>query len=219
MRIVILDGYGVNPGDLSWDFLNEYGDVEVYAHEITEKTVERLADADIAITNKVVIDRDIIAQLPKLKLIIVAATGYNVVDVDAAREHGVLVANIPAYSTDSVAQMVFAHILNITNRVQHYADENRNGRWCKSRDFCYYDYATHELAGMTIGIIGVGNIGTKVAAIANCFGMRVIAMTHRSQDDLPAGIQKVCLDELLKEADFITLHCPLSEKTREIISK
>lgn len=219
MKIVILDGYGVNPGDLSWDFLNEFADVDVYDHEMTEKTVERLLDADIAITNKVVIDRDIISQLPKLKLIVVAATGYNVVDVKAAREYGVLVANIPAYSTDSVAQMVFAHILNITNRVQHYANENRNGRWCKSEDFCYYDFTTHELAGMTLGIIGVGNIGAKVAAIANCFGMNVIAKTHRSQDSLPCGIKKVGFEELLKESDFISLHCPLTEESKEIICK
>ena len=218
MKIVILDGFAVRPGDLSWERFQSLGEVVVYGHDNPDEFYERLTGADVAVTNKVVFDRERISRLPDLKLIAVAATGYNIIDCEAAREHGVIVTNIPAYSTDSVAQMVFAHLLNITNRVQYYADENRNGRWSKSPDFCYYDFTTHEIANQTLGIVGMGNIGTKVAAIAKEFGMKVIAHTHRQAEILPEGITKVELDELLATADVITLHCPLTAESNRMIN-
>ena len=157
-------------------------------------------------------------RLPGLKYIGVLATGYNVVDTIAARQRGICVTNIPAYSTDSVAQMTFAHILNITNRVGHYAAQNRQARWSGSEDFCYWDTPLHELAGKTIGIVGLGNIGMKVARIAMEFGMDVFACTSKSSASLPSGIQKTTVDGLLGVSDILTLHCPLTDNTREMIN-
>lgn len=218
MKIVVLDGFAMAQNDLSWDAMKKFGDVVVYDRNDPDKVVERLEGADIAITNKVVLDKCIISQLPNLKMIAVAATGYNVVDCAAAAEHGIVVTNAPAYSTDSVAQMVFALLLNVTNRVQHYTDENRNGKWSRKNDFCYMDYTHTELTGKTFGIIGVGHIGEKVARIAQSFGMIVIAYTHRHKDTLPAGICKVTKDELMRQSDIISLHCPLTEASRHAIN-
>ncbi|MDO4820288.1 MAG: NAD(P)-dependent oxidoreductase, partial [Prevotella sp.] len=201
MKIVVLDGYSLNPGDLDWDILNEFGEVKVYDRTTAEDVIERSKDADIILTNKVEIDYTTIQELPKLKMIAVLATGYNIIDCKAAREAGVTVTNIPAYSTDSVAQMVFAHLLNIINRVQYYTDENRNLRWSNNPDFCYWDNTFHELAGKKIGIIGLGHIGSRVAHIADAFGMQVIAMTSKHQEELPLYINKVEKDELLRTAD------------------
>lgn len=147
------------------------------------------------------------------------ATGYNVVDVEAAARHGVTVTNIPAYSTDSVAQMTFAHILNITNRVDHYATKNRDGRWSNNPDFCYWDEPMHELSALTMGIIGLGNIGMKVAQLAIAFGMDVFAVTSKNASELPAGIQKTTFEGLLGVADIISLHCPLTPSTKEMFNK
>lgn len=218
MRIVVLDGYGMNPGDLSWDAMKELGEVTVYPRTKSNETVERSKDADVLLTNKVVIDANIIDRLPKLKYIGVLATGYNVVDIAAARKHGITVTNIPAYSTNSVAQMAFAHLLNITNRIGHYAELNRNSRWSYNEDFCYWDTPLHELAGKTIGIVGLGNIGIKVARIAHDFGMDVFAYTSKNSADLPEGIQKTTLEGLWGTSDVITLHCPLTDTTREMIN-
>lgn len=208
----------MNPGDLSWKGLEELGDVTVYPRTSPDKVVERSRDAEILLTNKVVIGRETIAALPKLRYVGVLATGYNVVDVDAAREHGVTVTNVPAYSTDSVVQMTLSHILNITGRVAHYAHLNREGRWSASPDFCYWDTPLTELSGKTIGIVGLGNIGMKVATMARCLGMDVFALTGKDSATLPDGIQKTTLDGLLGVSDVLTLHCPLTEKTRNMIN-
>lgn len=208
----------MNPGDLSWKGLEELGDVTVYPRTSPDKVVERSRDAEILLTNKVVIGRETIAALPKLCYVGVLATGYNVVDVDAAREHGVTVTNVPAYSTDSVVQMTLSHILNITGRVAHYARLNREGRWSGNPDFCYWDTPLTELSGKTIGIVGLGNIGMKVATMARCLGMDVFALTGKDSATLPDGIQKTTLDGLLGVSDVLTLHCPLTEKTRNMIN-
>jgi glycerate dehydrogenase len=216
MKIVILDGYTANPGDLSWSELEQLGQLTVYDRTRPEETVARAADADVVLTNKVIIGRQEIVQLPRLQYIGVLATGYNVVDIQAARERGIIVTNVPAYSTESVAQMVFAHLLTVTNRTEHYAVLNRQGRWSSNPDFSYWDTPLHELAGKTFGIVGLGNIGSRVAQIALAFGMKVVALTSKSA--LPAGIQKVSLDELLTTADVVSLHCPLTDTTRHLIN-
>ena len=219
MKIIVLDGYGMNPGDLSWEALGQLGDLIVYDRTAPEKVIERAKDAEVVLTNKVVLSEATIRQLPKLKYIGVLATGYNVVDTNAARQCGVVVTNIPAYSTESVAQMTFAHILNIMNRVEHYAQQNRDGRWSSNPDFCYWDTPLPELAGKTIGIVGLGSIGKRVACIANAFGMKVFAYTSKNATDLPEGIQKTTLDGLFGVSDILTLHCPLTDATHEMINK
>lgn len=219
MKIVVMDGQGVNPGDMSWEPIAALGSLTVYPHTTDDETLARCADADIVLTNKTVFTADIIAQLPRVRYIGVLATGYNVVDLDAARQHGITVTNIPAYSTDSVAQMTFAHILNITNRVDHYARQNREGRWSRQEDFCYQDSPMHELAGKTIGIVGLGNIGMKVARLAHDFGMDVFALTSKNAVDLPPSIHKTTIDGLLAASDIVSLHCPLTDATRELICR
>lgn len=219
MRIVVLDGHTVNPGDLSWQQFEEFGEVAVFPRTRANETVGHSKGADILLTNKVVIDKNIMDALPGLKYIGVLATGYNVVDVAEAAKRGIVVTNIPAYSTDSVAQMMFAHLLNITNRIGHYATENRQGRWSGNEDFCYWDTPMPELSGKTLGIVGLGNIGLKVAEIARAFGMDVFAFTHREASSLPFDIHKTTLDGLLSAGDIITLHCPLSDKTFEMINR
>ena len=218
MKIVILDGYTANPGDLSWQELESFGELTVYDRTRPEETVARAADAEIVLTNKVIIGRKEIIQLPHLKYIGVLATGYNVVDLQAASERGVIVTNVPAYSTESVAQMVFAHLLTVTNRTEHYALQNREGRWIQNPDFCYWDTSLTELAGKTIGIIGLGNIGRRVAQIALAFGMQVMALTSKPAEALPEGIQKVSLDKLLSDSDVLSLHCPLTDDTHHLIN-
>ena len=219
MKIVILDGYSVNPGDLSWEELEECGDLTVYDRTNTEDILKRTKNADAILTNKVVISSEIIDKLPNLKYIGVLATGYNVVDIDAAKKRGITVTNVPAYSTNSVVQMTFAHILNLTNRVAHYAHENRKGKWSASPDFCYWDTNLGEIAGKTLGVVGLGNIGYKVACIARDFGMDVFACTSKNSADLPDGIQKVTFNGLLGISDILTLHCPLTPQTKEMINK
>ncbi|MDE5585709.1 MAG: D-2-hydroxyacid dehydrogenase [Muribaculaceae bacterium] len=217
MKITVLDGYGLNPGDLSWDRMAESGELTVYDRTAPEETFERSKDSEILITNKTRLDADMMARLPKLKYIGVLATGYNIVDVEAARRHGITVTNIPAYSTMSVAQQVFALILAITNRVEHYAMLNREGRWSRNPDFCYWDTPLTELAGKTMGIVGLGNIGKAVARIALAFGMRVTAYTSKLQEELPEGIEKKELHEVFAESDVVTLHCPLTPTTERIV--
>ena len=219
MKIVILDGYTANPGDLSWGSLKELGEVTVYERTRREEIAGRAADADIVLTNKVVMDREMMALLPRLKYIGVLATGYNVVDIEAARERDIIVTNVPAYSTESVAQTVFAHLLTVTNRTEHYAQQNRQGRWAENRDFCYWDTELTELAGKTMGIVGLGHIGRRVAEIALAFGMQVKAMTSKKAEELPAGIQKTELQSLLATSDIVSLHCPLTEGTRHLIHR
>ena len=219
MKIVILDGYSVNPGDLSWEELEACGELTVYDRTNTEDILKRTKNADAILTNKVVISSEIIDKLPNLKYIGVLATGYNVVDIEAAKKRGITVTNVPAYSTNSVVQMTFAHILNLTNRVAHYAHENRKGKWSASPDFCYWDTNLGEIAGKTLGVVGLGNIGYKVACIARDFGMDVFACTSKKSADLPDGIQKVTFNGLLGISDILTLHCPLTPQTKEMINK
>lgn len=218
MKIVVLDGYSANPGDLSWDELERLGSLTVYDRTEPNETVARASDAEIVLTNKVIISREVILQLPKLRYVGVLATGYNVVDIAAAREHGIIVTNVPAYSTDSVAQMVFAHLLTVTNRTEHYAVQNRKGRWMANPDFCYWDFPHMELAGKTFGIVGFGNIGQRVARIALAFGMKVKALTSKTAEELPAGIEKSSIEELLATSDVLSLHCPLTDDTRHLIN-
>jgi len=218
MKIVILDAFTANPGDMSWKGLEEQGEVTVYDRTKADETVARAADADIVLTNKVIINKEVIAQLPRLKYIGVLATGYNVVDIKAAHERGIIVTNVPAYSTESVAQMVFAHLLTVTNRTEHYAILNRQGRWSTNPDFSYWDTELTELAGKTFGIVGLGNIGSRVAQIALAFGMKVKALTSKTAIALPAGIEKASLEELLTASDVLSLHCPLTDNTRQMIN-
>ena len=219
MRIVILDGYTANPGDLSWKPLGEIGQLTVYDRTAPEETISRAKDADVVLTNKVCIRRSEMEQLPRLKYIGVLATGYNVVDMEAAHERGIVVTNVPAYSTESVAQMVFAHLLTVTNRTEHYAMQNRAGRWSASPDFSYSDTLLTELAGKTFGIVGLGNIGRRVAAIAHAFAMNVVALTSKAASELPPYIGKRTLDELLAESDVLSLHCPLTSDTKHLINR
>lgn len=217
-KIVVLDGYTLNPGDLTWDALKGLGECTIYDRTSAQEVVERCADAEIVLTNKVILGETEIAQLPSLRYIGVLATGYNVVDVAAATAHGVVVTNIPAYSTMSVAQMVFAHLLNIVNAVELHTDSVRCGEWCRSSDFSYMLSPQTELAGKTMGIVGLGNIGSRVARIADAFGMNVRALTSKSASQLPDYIIPSSLETLLAESDVVTLHCPLTPQTKHLIN-
>ena len=218
MKIVVLDGYGLNPGDLSWKGMEALGELTVYDRTSPSELMERSEGAEALITNKTLITAENMEALPDLKYIGVLATGYNVVDIEAAKARGIVVTNIPAYSTSSVAQMVFAHILNITQRVGHYAEENSKGRWTNNADFCYWDTDLVELDGKKMGIVGFGNIGQATARIAQAFGMEVLLYTSKEQSALPQGMRKVALDELFAESDVISLHCPLTPDTKEMVN-
>ncbi len=216
-HIVVLDGYAANPGDLSWDAMSELGELTVYDRTAPEEIVERAAQADIVLTNKTPLSKEALAQLPRLRYIGVLATGYNIVDIDAARERGIVVTNIPAYSSDSVAQTVFAHLLHIANDVATHSQCVKEGEWAACKDFTFQKSSIFELAGKSIGIVGFGNIGSTVARIAHAFGMRVLAMTSKSKENLPDYVEPLPLDSLLAESDIITLHCPLTDSTRHLI--
>lgn len=218
MKIVVLDGYGLNPGDLSWKELEALGETIIYDRTYPDDLMARAHGADALITNKTELTAEHISQLPDLKYIGVLATGYNVVDINAAKKRGVVVTNIPAYSTRSVAQMVFAHLLNITQRIGYYACENRNGRWTNKPDFCYWDTPLIELDGKKMGIVGFGNIGQATASIAMALGMNVSVYTSKPQFVLPQGIRKMGLDELFSESDVVSLHCPLTPETENMVN-
>lgn len=218
MKIVILDGYCLNPGDLSWDEFKNLGDCIIYDYTKDSEVLQRAKDADVLITNKTVISGNIIKNLPRLKYIGVLATGYNVVDIEAATECNIVVTNIPAYGTDSVAQMTFAHILNILHRIEHYTQENKNGKWVENGNFSYWDTPLMELNGKKIGIVGMGNIGKAVGRIAKAFGMIVYAYTSGDISSLPSGTIKANLEVLFKECDIIALHCPLTPETKGFIN-
>lgn len=218
MKIVILDGYTLNPGDLSWEPLKELGEVTVYERTAPKDVYKRAEGAEVVFTNKVVLDEAVLEKLPSLKYIGVLATGYNVVDVAAAARKGIVVTNIPAYSTSSVAQMAFAHILNIVQRVGYYAQEVSDGKWSRQADFSFWDAPLHELDGKKIGIIGFGNTGRATARIAVGFGLDVYAYTSKSAMELPADVHKCpSMDELFRKCDIVSLHCPLTETTRELV--
>lgn len=217
MNIVVLDGFTMNPGDLSWNELAELGSLKVYDRTSAGQVLERAKDAEAILTNKTVIDAASLRSLPKLKYVGVLATGYNVVDINVARELGIVVTNIPAYSTESVAQMVFAHILNITHRVGRYSDEARSGVWSRQADFSYTNSPLMELCGKKIGIVGFGNTGSATARIAAAFGMEVLAYTSKPQSALPAGVTKAdSIDDIFRMSDIVSLHCPLNKETSEI---
>lgn len=217
MKIVVLDGYALNPGDLSWSGMEALGELVVYDRTSPSELMERSADAEVLITNKTLITAADMEALSRLKYIGVLATGYNVVDLEAAKARGIVVTNIPAYSTASVAQMVFAHLLNITQQVGHYAEENAKGRWADSVDFCYWDTDLVELAGKKMGIVGFGNIGQATARIAQAFGMEVCVYTSKEQSALPVGMTKMGLDALFASCDVVSLHCPLTPETKEMV--
>jgi len=214
MKIVILDGYTLNPGDLSWDGFKALGNLTVYEYTPPERIEERMKDAEIVFTNKTPLTAETIRSAGKLRFIGVLATGYNVVDTAAARERGIPVTNIPTYGTTAVAQYVFALILEICHHVAHHNRQVQQGRWTNGRDFCFWDYPLIELAGKTLGIIGYGRIGRATAAIAKAFGLRVIAYDTRV--DLP---EIVTLDQLLAQSDIISLHCPLLPGTQGMINR
>ena len=214
MYIVVLDGHTLNPGDLDWSPLRQLGACEIYDHTPAAEVVGRTADAEIVLTNKCPLPARVIAQLPQLRYIGVLATGYNVVDIAAAKARGVVVTNVPAYGTRSVAQHVFALILELTNHVGTHARSVSEGKWSRSRDFCYWDQPLVELAGLTLGIVGFGRIGRAVADLGRAFGMNVIVS---SRGDTP-GLEKVTTDELFRRADIVTLHCALTPETAGLVN-
>ena len=218
-RIVVLDGYTLNPGDLTWKDLEALGWCTVYDRTAPEETVARAEGAEIVITNKTKLPSDVIGQLPDLKYIGVLATGYNVVDIETASSRGILVTNVPAYSTHSVAQMVFAHLLNLSLQVGRHAQTVSSGKWSSCPDFCYWDTPLIELAGLAMGIIGFGRIGRAVAGLALGFGMKTIAYDITAPADAPQGCRFVGLDDVFRESDVVTLHCPLTAENKNLVNE
>lgn len=214
--IAVLDGYAMNPGDLRWDALRALGSCSIHDRTPADRIIERCRGAAIVITNKVPLSRDTITQLPELKYIGVTATGYNIVDVAAARERGIIVTNVPAYSTDSVAQLVFALLLELTHRAGHHSDAVRSGRWSTNPDFAFWDFPLTELSGRTFGIVGYGNIGKAVARIAAAFNMTVLVSSRTAPSD--PTISAADLDTLLRRSDVVSLHCPLTPQTEKLIN-
>ena len=212
--IVILDGFTANPGDISWAAIEALGNCKIYDRTGEADVVARAADADIVLTNKTLITQKSLAALPRLRYIGVLATGYNTVDVQAAQQRGILVCNVPEYSTPNVTQAVFALLLELTNRTGHHSQTVHEGRWSASPDFCYWDGELVELAGRTLGIVGYGRIGKAVAAVGRAFGMQILAHRRSASDDP----QFVSLDRLLSESDVVSLHCPLVPDTKELIN-
>ncbi len=225
MNIVVLDGFTANPGDLSWSNLSALGNLTVYdrtsySEKDADLIVKRAYEADIILTNKTPLTAKIIDSLPNLKYVGVIATGYNVVDLEKAKERGIVVCNAPAYSTSCVVQHVFALLLEVCNRVSLYSDSVLSGEWLSSPDFCYFKAPILELAGKTLGIVGFGSIGKSVANIALAFGMRVLVYTRTPKQEYASkSLSFVSLDTLLAESDFISLHCPLTDTNREMINK
>lgn len=218
MKIVILDGYTANPGDLSWEEIARQGELTVYDRTAPSETVERIGGAEVVFTNKVLITKDVMDACPKLRLVSVLATGYNVVDLAAAKERGIAVCNVPAYSTRDVAQMTFALLLELCHRVGHHSATVHEGRWTASKDFCYWDYAPVGLAGKTIGLVGFGAIGRTVAKIAEAFSMEVLVYSRTVRPEYETEHCRFCsLGELLEKSDVVSLHCPLTEQTERLI--
>ena len=220
MKIVVLDGYTLNPGDLSWDALEKLGDLTVYDRTPSDKRIERAAGAEIVFTNKTPLDAATINQLPSLKFIGVLATGYNVVDIEAAKANGIIVANAPGYGTASVVQMTFALLLELCQHVKHHSDVVREGKWAQSPDFCFWDYPLIELAGKTLGIIGFGTIGQKVGDVATAFGMNIIGNSRSWSDQSHrSNFRWMEIPDLLNQSDVVSIHCPLFPETKGLINK
>lgn len=220
MKIVVLDGYTLNPGDISWKAIEELGELVVYERTAEDQIVQRAAGAEVVLTNKTPISADVLQQLPNLKFISVLATGYNIIDTAAAAQLGITVSNVPGYSTASVAQLVFALILEFTHRVQKHSDAVFADRWVTSKDFSFWDYPLTELEGKTMGIIGFGDIGKRVADIAQAFGMNIIAHSRTETDQTHRlRFNWVSLDTVFAEADVLSLHCPLTPQTQGIVNR
>lgn len=219
MKIVVLDGFTLNPGDLSWGALEALGDVTVYDRTPGEQIVSRIADAEAILTNKTPVSAETLAACPGVQYIGVLATGYNVVDVEAAKKRGIPVCNIPTYGTAAVAQFAIAMLLEICHHVAHHSDAVHAGRWSGSVDWCFWDYPLIELAGKTMGIIGFGRIGQRTGEIAKALGMRVLANDSQESESGRAIGSYVDLDTLLRESDVISLHCPLFPQTKGIINR
>ena len=219
MNIVVLDGYTLNPGDLSWSELEKLGKTTIYDRTPTDQVVQRAAPADIVLTNKTLVQREHIEALPNLRYVGVLATGYNIVDIATARARHVPVTNVPAYGTRSVAQMTFALLLELTQHAGHHSKTVRDGRWNQSPDFCYWDYPLIELDQLTMGIVGLGQIGRAVAHLAAAFGMRVLAHTRSPSSALPDSVQRVELEQLFRRSDVLTLHCPLTPETKHLVNR
>ena len=217
MKIVLLDAHTANPGDLSWAPLEAIAPCEIHPRTPVAETIARCADAEVIITNKAPLTREIIEALPRLRYIGVTATGFNIVDTAAARERGIVVTNVPGYSTPAVAQLVFALLLELTNNVGHHARTVRDGRWTACPDFCYWDHPLIELSGRTLGIVGYGDIGSAVARIALAFGMKVLAGKREWKNPPPDGVTPAGMDEIFSQSDAITLHCPLTDATRHLV--
>lgn len=219
MQIVVLDGHTLNPGDLSWAGLHELGQCQIHDRTSPDDIVQRAQEAEIVLTNKTQLSKETIAQLPKLRYIGVLATGYNVVDVEAASQQNICLTNIPAYGTVSVAQMVFAHLLNLTQHVAEHGQSVQAGDWSRSRDFCYWNFPLVELAGLTMGIIGLGRIGQTTARLALGFGMKVIYFDVEKSITPQLDAQAVDLDTLFKESDVVSLHCPLTDSNYRLVNE
>lgn len=216
-RIVVLDAYTLNPGDLSWDELRELGECTIYDRTPADAVVDRARDAAIVLTNKTPVPAEAIERLDQLEYIGVLATGYNIVDAGAARQRGIPVTNVPTYGTNAVAQMTMAHVLNLTQHVGYHAEAVRNGRWADCDDFCFWDRPLIELNGLTMGIVGFGRIGQATARLALALGMRVLVHTPE-EVQAQQGVEPVSLDRLLRESDVVSLHCPLTEETHHLIN-
>lgn len=220
MKIVVLDGYTLNPGDLSWDGLSNLGDLKVYEYTPKEQIVERIGDAEIIFTNKTPLTSEIFSKVPHVRYVGALSTGYNIVDIETAKEHGIAVTNIPTYGTDAVAQYTFALLLEMCSHVGEHSRAVREGAWTACRDFCFWNYPMVELVGKTLGIIGFGRIGQAVSRIALAFGMKVLTFSRSREKVLESdGLRYAELDELLAESDVISLHCPLTGETRGMINR
>jgi len=218
MKIVVLDGGTLNPGDLTWEGLEALGDTEIYDRTPEDQVLERSKDAEVLLVNKVVLSREIMDQLPSLRFICVLATGYNVVDTDAAKEKGIAVSNIPTYGTQSVAQMVMAHVLNLTQHVGYHAETVREGRWSRSDDWCYWDFPMIELHGLTMGVVGYGRIGRNSASVAKAFGMKILAYDEFVPDSGDPEVEMVDFRTLLQRSDVVTFHTPLTPDTEGMLN-
>ena len=219
MKLVVLDGYTLNPGDLNWSPLLDLGDpAEIYERTDAHDTAARAAAAEVLLTNKVVLDRATLLKLPALRYVGILATGVNVVDLEAAREQGVVVTNVPAYSTASVVQLTLALLLELTQHVGHHASSVRQGHWARSKDFAYWDFPLVELDGRTLGLVGFGAIAQGVARVAQALGMRVLA-TRRTGGASPVpGVEMVDMDTLFRESDVLSVHCPLTPETKGLVN-
>jgi glycerate dehydrogenase len=215
VNIIVLDGHTLNPGDLSWDPLRKLGTCRIYDRTPVDAVVERASQAEILLTNKTPISRDAVAALPRLRYIGVLATGYNIVDAEAARQRNIPVTNVPTYGASSVSQMVFAHLLNLALHVGHHASTVTEGRWSRAEDFCYWDYPLLELEDLTMGIVGYGRIGTATARLAIAFGMDVIAC---DRTDVASPATMVSLEDVFRRSDVVSLHCPLTPETRHMVN-